>query len=103
MRSFVKGERGLQRYQVEQRVSREQAVQALHRFLGSKLAVARDTSRKSVLEDSFIAHLPFWASWARVFGWVFGQKRVGSGDNKRYEPREVRSMEEIAGTVSPAM
>lgn len=95
LRSFVKGERGLQRYQVEQHLDRDQAVQSLHRFLGSKWAIARDTSRKAVLEDSFIAHLPFWASWARVFGWVFGQKRVGSGDNKRYEPREVRSAEEM--------
>jgi DNA-directed RNA polymerase subunit RPC12/RpoP len=95
LRSFVKGERGLQRYQVEQRINREQAVRSLQNFLSSKWAVARDTSRKAVLEDGFIAHLPFWASWARVFGWVFGQKQVGSGDNKRYEPREVRSVEEM--------
>ena len=96
LRSFVKGERGLQRYQVEQRIRPEQADQSMRHFLGSKLAIARDASRRAVLEDSFIAHLPFWASWARVFGWVFGQKQVGSGDNKRYEPREVRSIQEMS-------
>ena len=95
LHSFVKGERGLQRYQVEQRINRDQAIESLRKFLRGKWAIARDTASKASLEDSFIAHLPFWASWGRVFGWVFGQKQVGSGDNKRYEPREVRSMEEM--------
>jgi hypothetical protein len=35
-------------------------------------------------------------TWARVLGWVFGQKQVGSGDNKRYEPREVKIAEEMS-------
>ena len=96
LRSFVKGERGLQRYQVEQQINGQQADESMRRFLSSKFAIARNASSKAVLEDSFVAHLPFWASWGRVFGWVFGQKQVGSGDNKRYEPREVRSMEEMS-------
>jgi DNA-directed RNA polymerase subunit RPC12/RpoP len=95
LRVFVRGERGLQRYQVPLRVGREQAQQALGSFLRGSMAIARDVARKATLEDIFLAHLPFWASWARVFGWVFGQKQVGSGDNKRYEPREVRSVQEM--------
>jgi hypothetical protein len=47
------------------------------------------------LQESFLAYLPFWADWGRVMSWVFGQKQVGSGDNKRYEPREVRSVQEM--------
>jgi hypothetical protein len=27
--------------------------------------------------------------------WVFGEKQVGSGDNRRYEPREVKAAEEM--------
>lgn len=96
LRSFVKGERGLQRYQVEQRINNRQADQSMRRFLKGKWAIARDAAGKAVLDDSFLAHLPFWASWGRVFGWVFGQKQVGSGEDKRYEPREVRSMEEMS-------
>jgi len=95
LRSFVKGERGLQRYQVPRRVTRDQALEALKRFLSSNFAIARGVAQKAVLEDTFIAHVPFWVTWGRVFGWVFGQKRVGSGDNKRYEPREVRSIQEM--------
>ena len=96
LRSFVKGERGLQRYQVEQHIDRVRADQSMRRFLSGKLAVARDASRKAVVTDSFVVHLPFWASWGHVFSWVFGQKQVGSGDDKRYEPREVQSMEEMS-------
>jgi hypothetical protein len=96
LRSFVRGERGLQRYQVPTRITRQQALDALRRFLSGNMAIAGDVAKKATLEDSFLAHLPFWGNWARVFGWVFGQKRVGSGDNKRYEPREVRSVQEMS-------
>ena len=96
--SVVRGERGMLRAQVQQRIDRERAVQAMHRFLGSNLAIARDAARQASLEEAFIAHLPFWTNRARVLGWVFGQKQVGSGDNKRYEPREVRFSEDMIWT-----
>ena len=32
-----------------------------------------------------LVYLPFWASWARALGWVFGQKRVRSGDQTTYK------------------
>lgn len=96
LRSMVRGDRGLQRYQVPQRLTREQAVQALQRFLGSNMAIARDAAAQARLEEAFIAHLPFWAEWGRVLGWVFGEERVGSGDKRRYEPREVSSLQEMS-------
>ncbi len=95
LRSLVRGERGLQRYQVSQRVDRENAIQALRKFLGGSLAIARDAAKNSRLEEAFVVHLPFWASWARVFGWTFGEKRVGSGDSRHYEPREVKSYQDM--------
>jgi hypothetical protein len=98
MRSLVRGERGLSRYQVPLRVERKQAKTALHQFLSDKLAIARNVTAKSRLQETFIAYLPFWASWADVLGWVFGQEEVGSGDDKHYEPREVKIAQEMTWT-----
>jgi hypothetical protein len=94
-RSFVRGERGLRRYQVAQRIDREKAFAGLRQFLTGHRAIASDVAKKAKLTETFVAYLPFWAVWAKVLGWVFGEKRVGSGDNKRYEPREVKIAEEM--------
>ena len=94
-RSFVRGERGLRRYQVAQRIDRDKAQAGLRQFLTSHRAIAGDVSKKAELTEIFVAYLPFWAVWAKVLAWVFGEKRVGSGDNKRYEPREVKIAQEM--------
>jgi len=94
-RSFVRGERGLRRYQVAQRIDREQATAGLRQFLTGHRAIASDVPKKARLTEIFVAYLPFWAVWAKVLGWVFGEKRVGSGDNKRYEPREIKIAQEM--------
>jgi hypothetical protein len=96
LRSFVRGERGLLRYQVPQRVDRKQAAQALRRFLSSNLAIAPAAARQAQISEAFLVHLPFWTVWARVGAWVFGEKRVGGGDDARYEPREVRLVQDMA-------
>ena len=95
LRSFVRGDRGLRRYQVPQRMPREGAVEALRKFLSGNMAIARDAARQARLEEAFLAYLPFWTVWARVSAWAFGQKKVGSGDSSRYEPREVRIVQEM--------
>jgi hypothetical protein len=95
LRSMVRGERGLQRYQVPQRIEREQAMQVLRGFLKSHSAIAGDAASKSTLAETFLAYIPFWTGWARVLSWVFGQKQVGSGDHKRYEAREVKIVQEM--------
>lgn len=95
LRSFVRGERGLLRYQVPQRVTREQAVQALRKFLTSSLAIAPAAARQAQLNEAFLVYLPFWTVWARVGAWVFGEKKVGSGDDARYEPREMRVVQDM--------
>lgn len=94
-RSFVRGERGLRRYQVAQRVDREKALEGLRKFLTGHRAIAGEVAKKAKLTEIFVAYLPFWAIWAKVVGLVFGQKRVGSGDSKRYEPREVKIAQEM--------
>jgi hypothetical protein len=94
-RSFVSGERGLRRYQVAQRIDRQHAQTGLRQFLTGHRAIARDVAKSAQLTEIFVAYLPFWAVWAKVLGWVFGQKRVGSGDNKRYEPREIKIAQEM--------
>jgi hypothetical protein len=95
-RSVVSGERGVRRYQVPQRANREQAVEAYQRFLRSSVAIARDVSSKAELSETLLVHLPFWSAWGRGVAWAFGQERVGSGDNERYEPREKRAVTELS-------
>jgi hypothetical protein len=100
LRSLVRGERGLRRYQVALRITRDQALGALRKFLGSNRAIATDAARLGSLHESFVAYLPVWSTWARVISWVFGEKRVGSGDNRRYEPREVKGAQELNWTAA---
>jgi hypothetical protein len=95
LRSLVHGERGVQRYQVPCRINREHAEAAYRGFLRSNWAIAGQAARSASLEEAFIAYLPFWISRARVLGWVFGQEKIGSGDNARWEPREIKIAEDM--------
>jgi len=96
LRSLVKGEHDLQRYQVAKRIERPQALEAMSRFFTGHRAIASNIARQVSLEEAFVAYLPFWASWGRGLGWVFGQKRVGSGNDAHYEPREVKTSQELS-------
>jgi hypothetical protein len=95
LRSMVQGERGLLRYQVPLRIDREKAEAGLKHFLTGSRAIAGQAARSAQLTESFVAYLPFWVAWSRVLGWVFGEKKVGSGDDTRYDPREVRIVEDM--------
>ncbi len=96
-RSFVRGERGAARYQVARRVEREAAAQAVHGFW-SGLNRAIDLKSRAQITELFLVYLPYWRAQSQVAGWIFGQKRVGSGKNRHYEPREVRIMENMEWT-----
>jgi hypothetical protein len=96
LRSFVRGERGLLRYQTPQRIDRAAASERLKKFLASSMAIAPAARKNAELTEAFLVYLPFWTLWATVGGWVFGQKKVGSGDDARYEPREVRVVQEMS-------
>ncbi|NLG95754.1 MAG: hypothetical protein GX491_00180 [Chloroflexi bacterium] len=87
--------RGARRYQAPVRVGREQAVDAMRRFLSGKFQIARDAEKKAEISEVFLVHLPFWAVWGRGMAWAFGQVRRGSGDNVRYEPDEKKALREL--------
>jgi hypothetical protein len=95
LRSFVRGERGLLRYQVPQQIEHKAALAALRKFLTSSMAIAPVAARQAQVSEAFLVYLPFWTVWARLGAWVFGEKRVGSGDNKRYEPREAHVVQDM--------
>lgn len=95
MRSVVRGENGVRRYQVPTRVDRAGAEAAFTKFLGSNLAIAGSVRREAKLTEVLLMHLPFWATWGRALGWVLGRKKVGSGKHRHYEPREVKVMQEM--------
>lgn len=95
-RSIVRGERGVLHYQVPVRIDRQQAEALLPRFLSGHAAIARNASHLAKIEESFLVYLPFYTAWGRVLGWVFGQKQVGSGENRRYEPREVQFAQDVS-------
>lgn len=92
---------GVRRYQVPLRVTRESAEKAFRAFLSSNFSIARDCAGKAQLTEAFLMHLPFWAAWGRGVAWAFGQERVGSGDNKRWEARERKFVRELTWN-SPA-
>lgn len=96
LRAVVRGEKGVRRYQTPCRINREQAIAAFRHFLSGNWAIARDAARQAQLEEAMLVHLPFWAAWGQGLGWTFGRKKIGSGDRKRYEPREVRVVEEMS-------
>lgn len=95
LRSLVKGERGMRRYQVPERIQRQDPHQVLRSFFSKNLAIARNATRQAQVTESFLVYLPFWTVWGRAAAWAFGQKKVGSGDHTRYEPREIRIVQEM--------
>jgi hypothetical protein len=95
LRSYLRGERGLLRWQCAPSVDRKKAAASMQQFLGQHWAIARDAASRAELSEAFLAFLPFWAVWGRAMAWIFGEKRVGSGDDKRYEPREVQVVEDL--------
>jgi hypothetical protein len=57
-----------------------------------------DLSRQAQVTEVFLVYLPYWRALAQSAGWFFGQKRVGSGKEERYEPREVQILENMEWT-----
>jgi len=93
LRSVVHGDNGIRRYQVQEKITQDTALIAWKKFLGSSLAIARQTKKKAKLTDVFLVHIPFWNVTGKGLGWGFGKKRVGSGENRRYVSKELRAVE----------
>ncbi|PKN86498.1 MAG: hypothetical protein CVU46_07460 [Chloroflexi bacterium HGW-Chloroflexi-8] len=95
LRSVIQGEKGIPRYQVPVHVSKEAALQSWGKFLSSTFKITRNTRSRSKLADAFLVFVPYWNINGHGLGWGFGKKRVGSGDNQRYVPKEIRVSEEL--------
>lgn len=95
LRSLVRGDRGVRRYQVRRQLSRQQALEKMRGFLRG-LDRAPGLAQRAEFSDLFVVYLPFWSLWAEVGAWIFGKKEVGSSKNRRLEPREVK----LVGTRS---
>ncbi len=96
-RSLVSGERGVSRYQVQRQVERDQAALAVREFW-SGFNKAIDLPRQAQITELFLVYLPYWRALAQVAGWIFGEKRVGSRQRARYDPREVQILENMEWT-----
>lgn len=89
LRSLVRGEGDVLRYQVPRRLDRAAALEKAKGFLRG-LDRAPGLSSRADFTDLFVVYLPFWSEWAEVAAWFFGKKKVGSGKNRRLVPKEVR-------------
>ena len=74
LRFYVKGERGLRRYQVPLRTRREDAVNALHQSF-ENVAIARDVGRRGRSPKSFLVYLPYWVVWGAPRPGHLGRKK----------------------------
>lgn len=90
-RSLVQGERGVRRWQVCCRSSRDDAVQSVKGFyIGINKAL--DLSIKAQLSEVFLVYLPYWRVSATVAGWMLGRVKAGKDKTK---PAEVEILEEM--------
>jgi hypothetical protein len=90
-RSLVQGERGVRRWQVCCRTSREDAIQSVKGFyIGINKAL--DLRSKARLSEVFLVYLPYWRVSATVAGWMFGRVKAGKDKTK---PAEIEILEEM--------
>jgi hypothetical protein len=95
LRSVVRGENGVRRYQVPNRIDRHKAEAAFQKFLGSNIAIAGSVKREAQLTEVILVHLPFWTTWGRALGWVLGRKKVRTDKTEHYVPKEVKVAQEM--------
>lgn len=91
MRSLVQGERGVQRFQIRNRIDRQRAMTAVTGFF-SGMNKARDLKKSADIKEIFLIYLPYWRAHAFVAGWLFGRVKSGKDSTK---PVEVEVMDEM--------
>lgn len=97
--AMVQGERGVPHFQVARKVDHSAIEPRVRRFLGSKMSIARGAKDQATITEAVSVFVPFFSSWVRVLGWVFGRDRVGSGKNRRWVPKEKQITLETAWTA----
>ena len=92
LQSLVQGERGVQRWQVDHSVTREQALDtAKGHFNG--INKARDLKKVAKIDDVFLVYLPYWHLKAMVAGWRFGVIKKDDDETKPVETEVFESMD----------
>lgn len=91
MRSLVRGERGVRRWQVIRQVNREQALEQVRKFF-SGMNRARGLKRGAKIREVFLVYLPYWRVQALVAGWMLGRVKQGKNSSR---PVEVEIQEEM--------
>ncbi len=88
-RSLVQGERGIRRWQVTNKIQRDQATSEVKDFFRG-IRKARDLKTKAQIQELFLVYLPYWRVTAFVTGWLFGRVKRDKDSTK---PVEVQVME----------
>ena len=91
MRSLVQGDQGVRRWQIVNKLNREQALAAVKGFF-SGMNKARDLKKTADIREVFLVYLPYWRVQAFVAGWMFGREKSGKDSTR---PVEVEVMEEM--------
>jgi hypothetical protein len=91
LRSLVRGERGVRRWQVINRIDRAAAQTAVTGFFNG-VNKAFDLKKQANVRELFLVYLPYWRVHGFVAGWMFGRVKSGKDQTK---PVEVEVMEEM--------
>lgn len=92
MHSLVQGERGIRRWQITNKIDREQAFKAVKDSF-SGMNKARDLKKKAEISELFLAYLPYWQVKSFVAGWIFGRVKSGKDSTKPVEVEIMDNME----------
>lgn len=91
-RSFVQGDRGVQRWQVRRAIDRAQAIQTVTAFFNG-LDKAIGLKQRAEITEVFLAYLPFWRVKAQVAGWRLGRVRQDKNSTRPIELEVLESMQ----------
>ena len=84
---LVMGDRGLSRYYVPIRITKEQILEKIQIWF-RKIDKAPDLRKEAKITEMFPVFIPFWRVNAKIIGWVLGDVKKGSGKNTTYKPVE---------------
>jgi hypothetical protein len=84
---MVLGDRGIKRFYVPIRVSKEQLFKKIQTWFQG-INKARDLRTEGKIAEVFPIYVPFWRVQAKVIGWVLGDEKRRSGKSTSYYPVE---------------
>jgi hypothetical protein len=97
---MVTGDRGIRRYYVPLRVSKEEILEKIHAWF-RKFDKAPDLRKEAKITEMFPVFVPFWRVNAKVIGWVLGDVKKKTNNTTTYRPVE-RNVHENYEFTCPA-